>query len=243
MKGNEKNILIGAFVVAILVVVASWKFIYSADMEKMDQVQNEINTLQVRMDELNAKNANRAMYEAGITDSTNIIDTVLSLYGPGNTPEKSIMMIVDLCKKTGISVSDITFQENKLIYASEVKEGSEKPETEIYQGALTMNLSSGYTQLKKLTDYINSYPERMNAENFTAAFNAEDGRLSVMMHVNLYSVSDKNHVYSDPVIEDIELSTTNIFKTAEYVAEEESDEKNALETSENIVPEENTATE
>ena len=31
-----------------------------------------------------------------------------------------------------------------------------------------MNLSAGYTQLKKFMDYVNTYPERMNVENFSA---------------------------------------------------------------------------
>ncbi|MCR5205802.1 MAG: hypothetical protein K6E47_12165 [Lachnospiraceae bacterium] len=222
MKGNEKNILLGAVVVAALLVLAAWKFIYSADMEKIDQLQGEINTLQVRMDELNAKSANRPLYEQGISDSKDIIDTVLSLYGPGNTPEKTIMMIVDLCKKTGASVSDIAFEENKLIYATEAT--ADDPGIQIYKGGLSMNVSSGYTQFKKITDYINSYPERMNAENFNVAFSGETGKLNITMNVNLYSVTDKNHKYEAPVIEDIEISTPNIFKTLELTQEEETEE-------------------
>ncbi len=230
MKGNEKNILIGSFVVAILIVAAAWKFIYSADMEKMDQVQNEINALKVRQDELNAKNANRAMYEAGITDSQDIIDTVLSIYGPGNTPEKTIMLVVDLCKKTGCSVSDISFDENRLLFASESTSDGETPDIQVYKSGAQVKLLCGYTQSKKVMDYINSYAERMNIESFTADFDPETGQLSIPLKVNLYSVIDKNHKYVDPVIEDIELGSVNIFKTFEVVEEETTEDQNANET-------------
>jgi len=239
MKGNERNILIGAVVVALLIIGAAFKFFYLEDMDKADQVQNEINGLRTRMEELNSKNANRAMYESGIANSSDIIDTVLSLYGSGNTAEKTIMMVVDLCKKTGVSIADITFEEESLVYASGglpaegeeviVTEGEsltpqEKPDVQIYKSGMSIHISSGYTQMKKLTDYINSYPERMNAEDFTISFSGETGRLEMGMTVNMYSVADKNHVYVAPVIEDIDLGTTNIFRTMEVLPEEEGEE-------------------
>ena len=230
MKGNEKNILIGAVVLALLLVAAAWKFFYSEDLEKADQVQGEINTLQVRMEELNKKNANRSMYEAGITNSDDIINTILSLYGPGNTPEKTIMLIVDMCKKTGCSISDIGFQESRLIYASETKDEGETPKVQIFKSGMSLNILSGYTQLKKITDYINSYPERMNAENFSVAFDSETGLLSTTMQVNMYSVTDENHTYVAPVIEDIELGSDNIFRTFEHTEEEEGEETGEIQS-------------
>jgi len=238
MKGNEGKILLGSLVVAVLIVAAAFKFFYLEDMEKMDSVQAEINGLNTRYNELNEKNANRALYEDGIKESQDIVDAVLGLYGPGNTPEKSIMMLVDLCKKTGISISNITFIEDKLVYSSvdesetEVKgseivvyntksTGEDIGGSRVFKSGLSINLTSGYTQLKKITDYINSHPERMNAESFSVKFDAESGSLKTTMRINLYSVVDKNHVYEAPVIEDIELTNDNIFKTLEPVSEEE----------------------
>lgn len=234
MKGNEKGILIGAVVLALLLVGGSFKFFYLADQEKADQVQTEINGLKSRMEELNEKNANRSLYESGIANSSDIIDTVLSLYGPGNTTEKTIMMIVDLCNKTGIQVDDISFEDDSLIYATggltddeqaesiegESLEERPAPDVQIFKSGISMSISSGYTQMKKLTDYINSYPERMNAEDFTISFSGETGRLIMSMTVNMYSVIDKNHTYVAPVIEDIDLGTTNIFRTMEVIEEE-----------------------
>ena len=86
---------------------------------------------------------------------------------------------------------------------------------------MAVSVSGGYTQLKKLMDYINSYPERMNVENFSESFDANTGKLKVTMNVNMYSVTDEDHVYEAPVIEDIEIGTTNIFRTMEQAAEEE----------------------
>lgn len=241
MKGNEGKILLGSLVVAVLIVAAAYKFFYLEDINKADAVQAEISSLQTRLSELNEKNANRVLYEDGIAESQSIIDTVLALYGPGNTPEKTIMMIVDLCNKTGISVSNITFIGDKIVYSSvdesetEVKgsetvvyetksKGKDIGGSRVFQSGVSLSISSGYTQLKKLTDYINSYPERMNAESFSVKFDSENGRLNVSMRINMYSVVDKNHTYEEPVIENIELSNDNIFKTLEPITEDEAEE-------------------
>ena len=223
MKGNEKSVLIGMAIVAVLLVLAAYKFFYSADVEEAEKVQKETNNLQTRLNELNEKNANRSMYDAGIKDSGDIIDAVLSLYGPGNTPEKTIMTVVDMCNMTGCTVSTLAFEDDKLVYSNASGDG-ESADIEIYKGGMSLNLSCGYTQLKKITDYINSYPERMNAENFSVAFDSDSGKLSVTMKVNMYSVHDDKHQYVAPVIEDIELGSANIFKTAETPAEEETEE-------------------
>ncbi len=221
MKGNESKVLLGMLVVAVLIVLAAYKFIYSEDVAKAEVVQGEINNLQARLTELNEKNANRPLYEAGITDSNDIINTILALYGPGNTPEKTIMTVVDLCNKTGCTISSIAFQENRLVYESDQKDETGKSEIQIFKGGMSLTIRSGYTQLKKFTDYINSYPERMNVEVFNASFDAATGLLSITATVNMYHVVDKNHEYVAPVVEDIELGTTNIFKTNELFTEEE----------------------
>ena len=243
MKSNSKNILIGSVIIALLIVAASYKFLYSADVEKAEQIQGEINTLEARKNELNDKVANRTRFESGITDSDDIIKTVLSLYGPGNTPEKTIMLIVDMCQKLGIQIPSASFGDNNLIYSSETLDENGNPEIRIYKSGLSMNLSAGYTQLKKFMDYVNTYPERMNVENFSANYDAGTGKLALSLNINMYSVEDKDHVYEAPVIDDIELGTTNIFRTFEKKVEEEAKEgtengevvenKNDTETTDN----------
>ena len=221
MKGNGLKILIGSVVIAVLVIAAAYKFFYTEDIAKADQEQKKINELQVRIDELNEKNANRTRYESGIAESEDIIKTILTLYGPGDTPEKTIMLVVDMCNRIGINVPQVSFMEDSRVFASEEQNEKGEPKIQIFRSGMALNVNGGYTQIKKLMDYINSYPERMNVENFTESFDANTGRLNLTMNVNMYSVIDDNHVYVAPVIEDIEIGSTNIFRTMEINAEEE----------------------
>ena len=244
MKADSKTILIGSLIVAILIVAAAYKFIYTADIEEAEKVESEIKTHQTRLNELNEKNAKRPMFEAGITDSKDIIKTVLSLYGPGNTPEKTIMLVVDMCNKIGIEVPNISFVNDSRVYQSQTVDENGTPEIQIFKGGMAIQINGGYTQIKKLMDYINSYPERMNVENFSEAFDANTGKLNVSMSVNMYSVKDEDHIYEAPVIEDIDLGTTNIFRTMEKAEEEtlEGDE-NTGDNSAEVTPTDNTDTE
>ncbi len=224
MKGNGKYILVGSILIALLLVAASWKFFYSADVDNANKIQNEINGRQARLNELQAKKDNKTIYEDGIKMTEDITEAVFSQYGPGNTPEKTIMKVVDLCKMTGCTISHIAFQDNRLVYESET------PELKFYKSGMSINISSGYTQLKKIMDYINSDEERMNVESFSVKFDAETGLLATTMTVNMYSVEDDKHVYEEPVIEEeIELGSDNIFKTLEFAPEEELTEENTEE--------------
>ncbi len=233
MKGNETKVVIGMLVVAVLILIGAYNFFYSKDVAAAEAEQTKINELQVRLNELNEKNANRAMYESSITDSYDIIDTILALYGPGNTPEKTIMLVVDLCHKTGCEINNISFSDNKKVYESDEKDTNGNPEIQIYKGGMAINVHCGYTQFKKFSDYINSYAERMNLEQFNVGFNSADGLLTITTSVNMYHVVDKNHEYIAPTIEDIDLGTTNIFKTNEIFAEENLEgEENAEGTTE-----------
>ncbi len=236
MKINGKYVLIGSVIIAALLVAASWKFFYSADVEAAKKVQNEINNRQTRLNELQAKNDNKAVYEKGIADATDITDTILSIYGPGNTPEKTIMTVVDMCKKTGCSVSSISFQESRPVYENA------SPAVKIFKSGMSLSIRCGYTQLKKIMDFINSYAvddhyERMNVETFSTKFDSQTGLLNVTMTVNMYSVTDSKHEYKDPEITaEIELGSENIFKAAEPAPEQLYDENgNPIDEFGNII--------
>ena len=222
MKIEPKHLFAGAIVVAIIIVLAAYKFGYAPFIEKADKLKADNQALENRKNELTEKMANRTMYVEGIETSDKIIDSVLAKYGPGNTPEKTIMMIVDLCDTVGVTINNISFQNDQPFF--KMGEKTEDKDTLRVMNQCVTNISvvGGYTQTKKFFDYINSYPERMTVNNFSSTYQRETGMLSSSVALNLYSVQDKNHEYVAPVIEDIDLGLLNIFKyEAPEVPEEE----------------------
>lgn len=222
MRVNQKYVEVGLIVVMALVIYLAYSFGYQNYVEKAKTTETECDTIQSQINDLTAKSAMKSEWEQQIEESDSIIDAILAKYGPGNTPEKSLVMVVDLCKKIGCSVSSVSFGENNLIYESTVLDENEVPKNKLYKSSLSLSVSAGYTQMKKIMDYINSNPERMNVDSFNLSYDQATGKLSAGIIMNLFAVEDANHHYVAPVIEDIEIGNENLFKSYEEpVVEEE----------------------
>ena len=209
---NPKHLLVGTVIVIILILGLGYKFGYAPNIEEAESIEDSNKALVARKEELNNKIANKSMYVEGIENSKKMIESVFQKYGPGNTPEKTIMMIVDLCEKTGVSVSAISFNPDDPIYMSAALDENENPLYTLNKSQTNLSIAGGYTQIKKLFDYINCYGERMNVENFNLAYDLETGIVTAAVTANLYSVNDENHTYVAPVVEGIDIGTANVFR-------------------------------
>lgn len=216
MKAEPKHVLAGAAIIVVLILLASYKFLYSPSIEKADTIEAENQQLEVRKMELNNKIANKAMYQEGINSSKKIIDSIFEKYGAGNTPEKTIMMIVDLCNMTGVSVNSISFSDDMTLYQSPTMKEDGTPEYILKRSNSTLNMTGGYLQLKKIFDFVNNYKERMNVQSFSTEFDLEEGYVATTLMLNLYAVEDDNHVYVAPDPGEVPLGTPNIFRGLTY---------------------------
>lgn len=224
MKIEPKHLFAGAAVIAVIIILAAYKFGYAPFIEKADQLKDQNATLEARKNELTEKMANRTMYVEGIETSDKIIDSVFKKYGPGNTPEKTIMMVVDMCQTIGLTINNVSFSNDQVIFESGEKTEEKDDLRILSSGTTNIMVQGGYTQTKKFFDYVNSYPERMTVNNFSTTYNRETGKLLSSVSLNLYSVQDKNHQYVAPVIEDIDLGLLNIFRYEEPELPEEGEE-------------------
>ena len=200
----------------VAIVAGAYRFGYVAYQDKTTTVQNENQQLKLRVAELEQKMENKAMYTEGIATSSERMKEILSKYGPGNTPEKSIVFVGDLEESADMTVSTIAFNPDTSIYASsELKEDGSSKIT-AYTTQLSLSYETTYDGLKKGMDFINLYPERMNVESFTAVYNQETGGLTGSMIMNLYSVNTSETKYIPPTVSGVEIGTDNIFGT--YIA-------------------------
>ena len=227
MKAEPKHILAGTAIIVVLILLASYKFLYSPSIEKADAIEVENQQLEARKMELNNKIANKSMYQEGINSSKKIIDSIFEKYGAGNTPEKTIMMIVDLCNMTGVSVNSISFSDDTVLYSSPTVKEDGTPEYVLKRSNSALNMTGGYLQLKKIFDFINNYKERMNIQSFNSEFDLEEGYVATTLMLNLYSVEDDNHVYVAPDPGEVPLGTPNIFRGLTYENKTDEEEANA----------------
>ena len=213
MRINQKHIQYILLLLIVVIAVCAYQFGYVKYIEKANSVKNENKDIETRINTLNEKEAHRQEWSDGIVQSDAEIRKILAKYGPGNTPEKSIMFIKSLEEAAGMKIPNISFAQDSTMFVSSDTDENGKPKVELDTSYLTINYQTTYDGLKACMNYINNYPERMNVNNFSAGYDKETGLLTGSMVINLFGVKDADHIYEDPYIGGIELGLDNIFGT------------------------------
>lgn len=216
-KENIGTIRLLVILFAALVLFLAYRFGFVPANEKTDVLKAETEELQAQVNIFKAEEARKPIYEEGINTSSQKCFDILERYGGGNTPEKTIMTLVNLEKVTSMSIDSIAFGTDTNLLATEalaLKEG--KPGVYLYRQPVSITYRATYEGLKKAVDYINTYPERMNIDSLTASYDMLSGQLSGSIVINLYSVYGARSEYYPPVTDaTIPIGTDNIFGTYE----------------------------
>ncbi len=211
MKISQKHIQYILLLLIVVIAFCAYQFGYVKFVESANKVKTENKAIQARIDDLSAKEEHRAEWTEGINSTDDRIKEVLAKYGPGNTPEKSIMFVRSLEKNADMTIPTIAFNPDTVIFVSEDLDANGNPKVEMDQTYISVNFSTTYEGLKKCFDYINKYPERMNVNGFTASYDQETSMLAGSMVINMFGVKDENHVYTDPSVPGVSIGIKNIF--------------------------------
>lgn len=214
MKFNEKNFKIIIILLMLVVFVVSFRFGYSNFNDKKDGEVKQTRELAAQLADLQEKASHKEEYEAEVQRAKDMVEEKLGMFGPGNTPEKSILYVVDLEKEANMEVSAIGFG------AESVLSSSELIPTELGVGAslcvspLTLSIQTDYAGVKKAVDFINAAAEKKNISSLSLTFNQETGFLSGTMVVNEYAVYGLGKEYVKPQV-DGPTGVSNIFSLGE----------------------------
>ena len=219
-KGSDLKVFFVVFVLVILAAVLAYSYLYMPKVEERDALLRENHALETRLIELKNMAVNEQDFINGINDSKESIQQVLNNYSAGNTPEKSIMMINSLENQIGIKLPSLNFSEPSIVTTVDMPMVSQNEEgkyvtsyykVSLLQETLSTNYKCDYEQLKKLIDFVNDYPERMNIESITMAYDSTTGGLKGSLVLNLYAVTGTGKEYTAPDISGLSLGTGNIF--------------------------------
>ena len=221
-SGNIKAFVL-IFVLVILTAVVSYVYLYRPLAEKRDVLVRENYDLNKRLIELkNLKTTQEKNYKDGIVASQAQMQQTLNHYSAGNTPEKSIMMVktMEEAQNVGVKLPNLSFSKSSLLTTVKMPIISESEAGEysigyydvsLWKETLSSNYTCTYEQLKKMIDFVNNYPERMNIESIQIAYNSEDGGLTGNMTINLFSVTGTGKEYVEPDISGLSMGVGNIF--------------------------------
>lgn len=215
MRINQKNLQYILLLLIVIIAACAYKFGYLTFSEKAEAVATENKVLEARLNELNEKETHRTEYAEVIANSDIKIAEILSKYGSGNTPEKSILFITKLEEAAKAEIPSVTFYDVQPSFISTAITEEGLPKVVGYSTEMAISYTTTYKGLKKMIDFINGYNERMNVLSFTAVYNQETGGITGSMNIGLYSVSDANHAYVDPEASGVRLGTSNIFNSVD----------------------------
>ncbi len=233
MKITQKHIQYILLLLIVLIAVGAYYFGYVGFVEKADAIKQSNKAIDARINELNEKETHRGEWQEAIDKTDESIKALLAKYGPGNTPEKSIIFVKSLEDAAGMSIPSIAFTPDSVLFVSEDYNEDGTPKVEIDTSMITVNYSTTYSGLKACMDYINNYSERMNVNSFSAGYDQESGQLTGSMVINLFGVKDADHEYHDPVIAGINLGVDNIFGNVDFTPVENNIDNTAESTADN----------
>ncbi|MGN1083670.1 MAG: hypothetical protein ACI4QX_01585 [Lachnospiraceae bacterium] len=219
-KGNELQIFLLMLVLVVLMALVALNYLYRPLAEERKALQEENYNLNVRLIELTNMAIEEGNYKDGINKSRAALSEVLNRYSAGNTPEKSIVLVNRMEAELGMKIPNVSFSTPSTLTSVKmpvVKDtGEESYSIEYYDvnlltETLSMNYSCSYDQLKKMVDFVNAYPERMNIESISVSYDSETSELTGNLVLNLYAVTGTDKVYTEPKVENIRLGEDNIF--------------------------------
>lgn len=88
-----------------------------------------------------------------------------------------------------------------------------------YKMGVTITYQASYEGLKKCMDYIKKEENRMNIRDISAAFDNSTGNLTGTITIDMYAYTGSGKAYEEPDLNDVEISTDNIFGTFEVPLE------------------------
>lgn len=218
--GNDVKAFFLVFVLVVIAAVLAYVYMYMPLVEERNTLTQQNYDLDVRLINLKNMAVDEDVYKMGINESSKSIKQVMNHYSAGNTPEKSIMMIDSLEQKIGIRLPNLSFSQPTALTTVKMPMVTEKEDgtyaiayydVTLLKETLSTNYACTYEQLKKMIDYINAYPERMNIESISIAYDSQSNGLRGNLVLNLFAVTGTGKEYVAPEINGLSMGTGNIF--------------------------------
>ncbi len=219
-SSNDIKVFFLVFVLVILAAVLAYFYLYMPLTEDRNDLLKENHALETRLITLKNLTQEEPTFVKGITESNKAMESVLNKYSAGNTPEKSIMMTARMEEEVKIHFPDLSFTQPSVVSSVQMpvvtKNESGEYSTTYYdvnllKETLTTSYVCTYEQLKKMIDFINGYPERMNIQSITIAYDSETKGLKGSLTINLFAVTGTDKSYLPPEIKALRFGKENVF--------------------------------
>ena len=209
---SQSNVKIILFLLSVLMVGGVYMYVYKPNVEETDSIESEIDTLETRLSDLQAKERNRAQYEADIVAYKEGFDEIVAYFPANLDQEVSVMFIkgVEEVHKGEFLVNSVGLGQPTNFYSL----GSDY---QCYTSALPIAYEGTYDGIKDFIDYIMNYKYRMNISSVSIAYDVENDKATGSVALNAYCVTGGDRE-GDAVNVDVQNGVDNLFIGGEGAA-------------------------
>ncbi|MCM1246600.1 MAG: hypothetical protein NC293_13235 [Roseburia sp.] len=233
MKGKLTltQIRVILILVAILLIVLTYFFIYQTNMDKVSDFEKKTAEANERITYLESLQPQVTDLEIFTSLYVDDIDDFIQSFPVKITQQKSIYLIYRLMINTGIDIESISegtpapfyYKGQVLGQGISAPEGEEETEaiSEIAvvdmdqmigsSATYTINFSGSIKQVFKALDWITENKEKLSVGDVSVQFDSSTGKLTGSMGINFYCMLGNGVPYKDPDISEFNYGKDNIF--------------------------------
>ena len=217
---SERDKFLLCLIGSLLLVFLAYYFGFRNFTEKTDALESEINTLQVKYDDLKDKADNSAQYKQDTENYNILFDGGLAVYDSGFSQKASLMFTTELEAQPGVWVKTVSMPDATLVYtfgnvtsSNPSANGAKVYSTDMqgYKKTVTYSYECDYDTFKDLLAYILDYDTVYTIDTVSCSYNEDDELMSGNITISQYAITGSDREYYEPEIDSIDLGTENLF--------------------------------
>ena len=193
---SKKTVKVILMFVGILILIASYLFIFMDYTTKTDALNVEISDLDTKLNTLSGYEAGLPRFTETIAQDRTAVGDMLSKYRSVERPEDFIMLATALEDNVGLSVTGLTFEAPAAIWAATgVTDGKDvnAPVTQMplvcYKTGSAISGEMNYEQVKQALDYISKQPGVMRLNSLNLTYDSSTGFIKGELSLEKYYIT------------------------------------------------------
>ncbi|MGN0152418.1 MAG: hypothetical protein ACI39Q_08090 [Wujia sp.] len=208
---SKSNIKILLALLSILMVVGVYFYVFKPNQQEKESLESEITTLETKLADLKAKEANRDMYLAKTEEYNEKFDELVAYFPADLNQEVSIMFMkgVEDARNGEFLIDTAGLGQAKQFYTLG-GENTDSANYVCYEAAFPISYNGTYAGVKDFVDYIMNYKYRMNISSINISYDTENDVATGAVSMNAYCVTGGDRE-GEKVDVDVNNGVDNIF--------------------------------
>ena len=178
MKITKRDLTVILYLTGIALAFVAYQFYFRTKMEDADALDQQSDALEITVDDLKSKDAQRPEIERRIKEYEAKIDEIAKMYQPEISHEDTIMYVNELLETQDVLITELKMTDPSVVYVVAGSGTASRYAMMAQNNAMSFEYATHYNGLKNLLNAIYNSKEMQNIESFTIKVDNPDDELS-----------------------------------------------------------------